>query len=413
MNKVLFYSQIKILSILTMVAFLLPAVKIGGFGMKLDLLFLIPLFFLIQVNDNTEKKNVLFRNLFILSFFIFISMYISNTLGNVNFNGIWELSFPTEFISLFSKIAVMFVFYFIGKRNVLDLKLFTNIISVVFLLALLFGFFQIIGLSLISRLSELYALSENQATGISSNNLRIYSSTGNILTWGGWSGFIFIYSLIIYKNLFIKTIMLILAFTNLLYTSSRGALIALCLSILFYFILRTLRERRFLLIFKFVFISGFFIIVLSWVSMFFFEDRIVFFIERFTFLNDAVFESGRNTQYKNISRLFLTDNWNYIFGIGKPVLDSIGLMETELFFLLFSYGLVGLILNYLFLFFVVKKAYFSIANDYSYVIIIGIFFYFIFSFGFFFLREIYAGLLFWSIIGYFLSKLKYEKVTKL
>jgi len=403
---------IKYLAFIVIFSFLLPAFKIGGFGMKPDLIFLFPLLLLVLIRDTSIKKQSFFLKIFSISFLVFISMFLSDTFGVINYGNSSGAYFPTEYIHFVNKVLILYVFYVIGKNNIISNKAFSNVITVIFFSSLIFGLFQIIGISFITGLSDKYALTENQISKISSTNLRIFSVTGNILTWAGWSGFIFLYTVIIYKNSILKWVMLLLSLVNLLFTSSRGALIALAVSLLFYFMFKVYKTRKFSNLLKYIFISFISLFIIGWASFSFFEERTILFIDRFYFLNDAIFVSGRNTQLKNIKEVFDTDIWNYFIGIGKPVIDSIDLMEIEFLFILFGYGIVGVILQYSYVLLVLKKALLGLKTIYSELIIIGVLFYLIYSAGYFFLREIYSGLLFWAIIGYFLSKIDYGKYEK-
>lgn len=409
MNKVYLYQLVRPLAILVLLSFLLPVIRIGGFGMKLDLLFVIPLLPLVLVTDSDVKRQRFFTKLFLITFLIFFLMLISDTLGSIDYEGTKGIYFPTEYVSFFTKVCILYIFYVIGTYDIIPTKTFLNIITFVFLISCLFGFAQIIQLPLVTGLSEIYASTENQVEKISREGGRIFSTTGNVLTWAGWSGFILIYSIIVYRNTLLKWSLIILSVINLLFASSRGSLIAVVVALSFYFLFNAYRTGKLYQVFRYFIISVILFVALGWISLYFFEDRVLFFIERFYSLDEAIFESGRNTQFQNVEQLFKKDTWNYILGIGKPVVDSVGLMEVEFVFILFSYGIVGLWLHYRFVYLTLREAIMVKSTVYSQIIIVGIVFYLVYSFGYFFLREIYSGLLFWSIIGYFLSKAHYEK----
>lgn len=402
------HQLIRILGLMVLFSFLFPIIKIGGFGLKPDLLVLGPLFMLVLLQDNKLRRRPLFTRIFGISFLVFISMLISDTLGNIDYGNAKGVYFPTEYVNFVTKVCVMYVFYVIGVYNIMSEKLFLNSITIVFMVALVFGLSQILGISFVTSLTEMYASTENQVLKIAGESGRIFSTTGNVLTWAGWSGFILIYSLILYKQTLVKWSMLVLSSANLLFTSSRGALIAVLVSLLIYLFYRSYKARKVYKVFKYLILFFGLFLIIGWLALYFFEERVLFFVERFYFLDEAIFESGRNTQFQNIGGLFSRDKWNYILGIGKPVVDSVGLMEVEFVFILFSYGIVGVVLHYLFVYITIFEATKS-HNRYSYIVVIGIVFYLIYSFGYFFLREIYSGLLFWSIIGYFLSRIRYEK----
>lgn len=409
MNRHYLYQIIRPLAILVLVSFLLPVIRIGGFGMKLDLLFIFPLLLMVLISDNRIKQRPFFSKVFVITLLVFISMLISDTLGSIDYGGNSGLYFPTEYVNFVTKICAMYIFYYIGSYNILSSRTFLNVTTFVFLISTLFGFAQIVGLPFITGLSEIYASTENQVDKISREGGRIFSTTGNVLTWAGWSGFIMVYSIVVYRNVFVKWTMLILSAINLLFASSRGSLIAVVAALVFYFVFNAYRSGQLHRLFKYFVVSILLLVVLSWISLYFFEERVLFFVERFYTLDDAIFESGRNTQLQNVALLFNKDIWNYFLGIGKPVVDSVGLMEVEFVFILFSYGLIGLWLHYRFVYLTFAEANRQKPTIYSQMVIVGIVFYLVYSFGYFFLREIYSGLLFWSIVGYFLAKASYEE----
>lgn len=406
-NKALFL-PIKFISLLSIFAFLTPIFNIGGFGVKLDLLLLFPLLFLVLLVDRYYKNQKFFKSIIVISILVFVSMLISNTFGQRYYGTKNGISIPTEFISFISKVLIMWVFYIIGKYNILSKKLFFNSITIVFIISLLFGLFQILKVPFVISLSELFASSDNQVLKIGDGGGRIYSITGNVLSWAGWTGFIFIYSLILHKNIFIKWLILLLSFINLLFTSSRGAIIALFISIIAYAFLMSYKKNSIFSFFKYIFISVISLIVIGWLSFYFYETRVLLFIDRFNYLNEAIYVTGRSVQFNNILQIFNTDALNYLFGLGKPIVDSIGLMEVEFLFILISYGVVGLLLQYLFVFIVGRESIKYQITNYSILILIGLLYYIIYSMGYFFLREITSGLLFWSILGYLLSRTKHE-----
>lgn len=408
-NRKDLYTPIKFLAFLSLFSFLLPIFKIGGFGMKLDLLLLFPLVVLILFIDDDVKKQPLFIKVFLLAFLVFLSMLISNTFGMKYYGNSRRLSFPTEYSSFISKILILYIFYFIGRNNIIVYEVFLKATTVVFFASLVFGLFQYLGLPFSERLTNLYATTENQVLKISTGSIRVFSVTGNVLTWAGWAGFIFIFSVLVYKNQKLKWLMLILSSLNLLFSSSRGALIAVVVTIILFVIYKSYRRKNLLFLLKYFFLSSLVVVVLGFIAFYFFENRVSFFIDRFYFLNEAVFESGRNVQLQRVGYVFNMDNLHYLFGIGKPVIDSIGLMEVEPLFLLFAYGVMGVILHYSFILIVLKKSFKAVSSVFSDVLIFGILYFLIYSFGYFFLREIYSGILFWSIIGYFLSQLDYAK----
>src|SRR5690606_33728614 len=209
----------------------------------------------------------------------------------------------------------LYIFYVIGKHNIISGNLFLNAVTCVFLVSLVFGLLQILEFSYAMALTDMYASTENQVYKISGGVSRVFSVTGNVLTWAGWSGFILIFSSFVYRNVTLKVTMIILAVANLIFTSSRGALIAVVAALLFYFFFVAYKTKKIRLFAKYILISVLSFFIIAWLSLYFFKDRVEFFLERFYFLGEAIFESGRGEQLENIKKLFDRDIWNYLFGL--------------------------------------------------------------------------------------------------
>src|SRR5690606_21860058 len=126
-----------------------------------------------------------------------------------------------------------------------------------------------------------------------------------------------------------------------------------------------------------------------------------------SYMDEALNESGRGAQREFFISFMNNDYWNYFIGIGKPALDGLGYMEMEPLFLLVAYGVIGLVLHYLLIYYSLNKV-FSIAGKdgkmFSFILGVTIF-YLIFSIGFFFMRESYSGMIYWILIGYFVGNI--------
>src|SRR5690554_4440812 len=206
---------IKYLAFIVIFSFLLPAVKIGGFGMKLDLIFLFPLLFFVLLIDNKVKTFSIFRKLGLISFLLFLNMLISGTFGFIHYEQAKGIYFPTEFIQVFNRVAVFYCFFYISYYQIINFNKFQKYCSVIFIAALLFGFLQSLDISVIREVSKLYALTETQIKGFESVNQRGFGVAGNILTWGGLSGFMFYYFYYLSESKLIRLIGCSLALINI------------------------------------------------------------------------------------------------------------------------------------------------------------------------------------------------------
>ncbi|EHO08781.1 hypothetical protein HMPREF9714_02152 [Myroides odoratimimus CCUG 12901] len=391
---------LKLLVLIIPVAFLFPSMIVGGVGFKLDLpLVLLVFFLMIVVYPKYFYDNVV-KSILSIVVIVFFSMLISDSFGNYYYSIGDYPHFPSEYIHFFSKAIAFVCFYFVTKNRFISAKLLHKIFIGVFGIGLLFGVGQVLGISLISTISKIYALSENQVYGISSVNTRIFGVSGNILSWAGISGVIFLYTFFFCKNTMLKYCMLLLSIVNVLFTASRSALIALVISLFCYFILKVILEKKYYKIINYVLSFVLAFVTLYYIGIVFFEERFVLIVERFEVLNEVMFTSGRYEQFSRINYLFTQDVFNVIFGIGKPVIDSMNLMEVEFFFIFFTYGIVGIFSQYGFIFYIVHSVKKFKATPYSYFILTSLFFFFIFSFGYFFLREIYSGIIFWCLLGF-------------
>src|SRR5690554_2812584 len=224
-NKVLF-TPIKVFSLLIIFSFLLPAFKIGGFGMKLDLILLFPLLFIVLLVDNNVRHLSIFKKLGFLTVLLFVNMLISDTFGLFYFKYEERVYFPTEFIQVFNRVAVFYCFFYIAYYQIISFANFKKYCSAMFIMALLFGLLQSFDISIIREISMLYALTDTQIKGFESVNQRGFGVAGNIITWGGLSGFMFYYFYYLSENKIFKLIGCFLAILNITLSVSRSAIIS-------------------------------------------------------------------------------------------------------------------------------------------------------------------------------------------
>jgi len=406
--------SIRIFVFLIVLSFLFPAIQLFGFGMKPDLLFLYPLFITICIVDVEVKSIKMMKEVFVIALFIFLSMLLSNTLGEYHFFSTFSIKFPTEFLQILNRVLIFYCFFVIGYNNIIKERDFKLLTSIIFIISLTFGLLQALAFQPVIQISSIFALSDNQVKGFESLNSRIFGTSGNILTWAGLCGFFFLYYFFLLKDYkWLRIVGMALSLINILYSMSRGAIIALFVTMVFSFMLRSLYEKR---ISKFV-LRMIQVLIIGYLSATIlyniFPERIDVFLTRMTNLDSEVSEVGRAAQLASVKQFFDRDMWNYLFGIGKAKLDSIGLMEVEFLFILFAYGVLGIALTYLMIFKVMSKSklLMSYNTDVSFFVICSFVFYLIFSFGYFFIKEIYSGLIFWYVTAFYFG-CTHKKIIK-
>lgn len=401
---------LKIAAILIIAAVLLPAVRFGV-SFKFDLPILLGASLLL-IEDRKIGRLPIIIQMKIVGLLIFISMLVSNNVGNLLLDELNRLFvFPTEFMQVFSRIMVFFLFLYIGYKQIIRPEQFDSIVSVVFLLALSWGVLQVMNIDVVKSISSrFYALTDLQRNVLESTRMRVFGTAGNAITWGGLSAIMFFYFYFLHnKNNTIRIVGMILALTNILFSSSRAALFAFAIVlILMQFVVPFFQQRGFKLLItltKRVLLTITISAITVGTALLLIPERIGMILLRVENTQDDLTESGRGAQLNFFTDLFYNNGEFYVVGIGKPTLDKLSFMEIEPFFLLFAYGIVGLLLHYSLVVILLGTAtkMRKFQFKYYYFIISASLFYLIFSFGFFFFREIISGLPFWWLCGYLIG----------
>jgi len=404
------HALLKAAAILIMAAVVLPAVRFGV-SFKLDLPVLLVASLLLLEERKIGRLPVIIQ-LKIVGLLIFLCMVISNNLGNVLLDELHRLLvFPTEFMQVFSRIMVFYIFLYIGYKGIIHPKRFDQIVSTIFMMALIWGMLQAVNVEIVKSVSStIYALTDLQRNVLESARMRVFGTAGNAITWGGLSALMFFYFYFLHKrHHLIKIAGIFLAIINILFSSSRAALFAfLIVLVLMQFIIPFFQQRGPKLIvtlLKRVIITTGLTISAIAAAIVLVPERIGMILLRVENTQDDLTESGRGAQMNYFLDLFADNKEYYVFGIGKPTLDKLGFMEIEPFFLVFAYGIVGLLLHYTLLAILLGSAtkMRKYSLKYYYFIIAATLFYIIFSLGFFFFREIISGLPFWWLCGYLIG----------
>ena len=381
---------------------LLPIFHIGGFGFKLDLILISILSIDLIFNSKFYLSSKISLFLITIMVLLFISMLLSDNLGILLLSSNPELYFPREYIQIFSRFSVFLICFRYSIQH--DFKF--KVVSVVFIIALIIGLLQMGDLfGLNSFFSELYSPNENQANAFMKKgiSLRIFGVAGNPISWGGFSVFIFYYFVLIERSSIRKSGAL-LSLINIFLSVSKAAILGL-LSGLLLFPLVYIIYYKFSVRKLFAYFNRFLVFsILFLTSIYFlFFQKFEFLIFRiFAFINQSERQNLRINQVVDSLDLMFTFPVSFLVGFGKPTVDRVlEYVELEPVYILVSYGMLGMLLHYVPLLFLVQKSY--ILRKYNrklaMFVPISIFSYFIFSIGFYFFRELQVGTTFWLVSG--------------
>ncbi len=410
---------LKILGILIIISVLLPSARIV-FSFKPDLPLVLAASVLLILERRVAKLPIIvyFQ---VLAVLLFMSMLLSDNIGNLTM-GVLDKIFiaPTEFMQVLSRVLVFYLFAYLGYYNVINEKLFHNTVSAVFICALAWGLLQITDIGIVKAISQKYAMSDLQLRVLESSRTRIFGTAGNAITWGGLSAFMFYYFFFLAKRLrpVVRYLAMIMSIVSVIFCSSRSALFALVISfVIIQFVIPFYKKKGkklLLALGKNITLTVVGALSIVGVALIVVPERVMMVVTRIDNTEEDLTEEGRGGQLNYFLDLFNNNEWSYLFGIGKPTVDKLSFMEMEPFFLLFAYGIVGVILHYCMVLILVRNAKkLSRFNlDAYFFIFSATIFYVIFSFGFFFFREVISGLPFWWLSGYLIGamfKLKHQQ----
>lgn len=403
---------LKIIGLLVIISVLLPSTRIV-FSFKPDLPLVLSAAVLLMLEKKVARFPVIVH-LQVLAALIFCSMMLSDNIGNLSL-GVLDRLFvvPTEFMQVLSRVLVFYLFAYIGYFNVISQKLFYKTVAGVFICALIWGMLQVTDIGIVRAISLKYALSDLQMNVLQSSRTRIFGTAGNAITWGGLSVLMFYFFFFLGRRLhpIARYLAIIFSLVNVIFCSSRSALFALAISfIIMQFIIPFYKKtgrRLMLALGRNLLLTIVCIGVILAAAFAFVPERVAMVVARIDNTEEDLTEEGRGGQLNYFLDLFNDNQLNYIFGIGKPTVDKLSFMEMEPFFLLFAYGIVGLILHYFMLLILLRNAGKLKRFDLEayFFIISTALFYVVFSFGFFFFREVISGLPFWWLSGYLIGVL--------
>lgn len=358
--------------------------------------------------------------LMILGFGVFLGIF--NSIAYLN-----TLRLPTEMFQYFKRIIIFLFAAKITRDYMSDEIKFFRPYLIMMMITLIIGIIQLFDTPLSLTLSKMYVSEEIQLEALKESTFdstRNYSITGFSTSWGGLSLFMMLtgFSFFMYSkkdlvknypfNRFFYLLVLIFGFINVVFSGSRGALLGLGVSIIFFLIDNFLRANTLVKKLK---VLSFFSISVALISIcvyYLFLDRILFIQYRNEALANA-YENGGN-RFGDIDIIFnaLGNIFWLIFGMGNAVQREMFVaygVEVEPVYLLANYGIFGVILRYgwLILIFMKARKLFTTPENYEfnfckplgYAAMIGIVGYLSFSVGYFFFQETVAGTLPWILFG--------------
>lgn len=405
---------ISFLSILIIVSVLAPNFSVGKTTtIKPDLLFVFFALPFLALFSKRVFKLPLSRSYVLIGVFLFFSMSFSDSFGKINFLDGKGFSLSIRYIYIFFKIATFILFLYVSFYNRLSYKFFVKISSIVFVLAMSWGVLQFFEIANARQISaDLYAISDGQAHGIISFN-RIFGTAPAIISWAGFCIMVFYFFFYIVSTKLFKILGASLAVFNVMGAASRSAIAALIISFVLIQLFRAVYLKRSVISLVKIIVTCLTLMIGTYTFMkLYLPDRIEYLEKRFETAEDDITVEGRGAQVDFFFSILNAEPIYYFFGLGHPVVQDLSFLEIDPAFILVCFGLVGFILHYLLIFLLVKRA-FKLRKqnqDLFLFILSSTLGYLIFSLGFFFLSELYMGLPYWWLNGFFIGYLYRQKV---
>ncbi|MCB9201509.1 MAG: hypothetical protein H6604_00460 [Flavobacteriales bacterium] len=396
---------IKILSILIITSFLFPIVKVGATTYwKPDTIFtLLSVPFVVLLWNKIKVIPFARKYLFIL-FALFLVMFFSNYFGAIYILNSSPPAFPFTFLLILNRIVVFFLFFYVGYYMISNGTVVSLYISIIFFMGLLIGLLQYFDIGGVRDLSlKLYVPQGGVQEYTFMKFGRIFGVAPAIITWAGVCIMVFYWFYFVIENRYIRLLGCSFAVINILAAASRAGIAGLLGSFILVLLFKAvIVDKKFFSLFKILI----YLIVLSVISFYlvqeYLPEQLDFIFRRFDVAEEALTTEGRGAQITFYLNILNEDPVNYFIGVGDIVIKKIGgYMEIDFFFILVSYGIIGVFLTYSLLYLLVKKSYElkEVNKNYFMFIFSSIIGYLIFSVGFYFMYELYFGLPFWWLNG--------------
>ena len=405
---------------LVLVSLFIPRLTFSGVWVGLEDLTILVLGSL-AVLVKTQRMTHLTKPLLPIVIFVSIFAFVG-TAQTLSYTG--NLSVPTELWQYVKRGIAFLMFAYVGEFS---REQSVKRIGFLFVLVLLgyqaIGFLQIVGGQFGDQISGMYARTDQQLRlATQSTNNRIFGVSGHSNSWGAFSAFSLfaIYGVLSFlRNVrYVKsvsyylllTIGVVLCLVNVYYSRSRGSMLAISFSILYFlFVLVSYKPARVAIYVPFSFLA---VAFLYW----FVSENIAvfdFIIYRFEVLIEKS-GGGRVDQILSAIRLLELPH-EYIFGVSNRVQRFFAVshgVEVEFVNILVSYGALGFFLLYfqLFLLFILFRGKPKLDGSGLSSLKVSaramILMYVIFSFGYFFYAELIVGVMPWAFFGLVYGVLK-------
>jgi len=401
----------KLLAFGVIISFLFPLIKVGSTtSVKPDWFF--TLFINIIIFFNARK--LLFQKLhitfYILFGFIVVSTIISNYLsGYYYLPAGGNFRPPVTFLLILNKISIFTFFSYLISKGYISIKETTKIVTLIFLFGLAFGVFQFFDLFGAKQFALSHFLDEGgvqEHVFLASN--RIVGTSPAVISWGGCALLLVHYFLFVEKRVLLKGVGAALAIFNVIGTASRASLFAFAVSlVLIYIIKAVVIKKNLFSVFKVIGYCILFFTISFSLAKTFIPQQVEFLEKRIDNTEEHMTDSGRGEQLNYFKAVLEQDPVGYLFGVGDSVIVNYGYLELDFAYVFVGFGILGFVLHYLLLYFLLKEAYELRQFDSNYFLFcwgstLG---YLVFSVGFYFFYELYMGLPFWWLNGLVLGEL--------
>lgn len=396
---------------------LVPHVVVSRIALGVDdalalvLLAILPLALLARRNARLAPMTVLTAYLWVA---IIVHGCLMGLAATLQYFG--QPAFPTEMWQYLKRLAFFYAAFFIASTRSGATEGAYKGLVVVLLLATLVGALQIGHGSVSQALSSLYARTDDQLEGLVGRTLatrRIYGVAGNSGAWGGFCVFVAATALplVLVRGEATRQgfwrgaawSLLILAVVNLLFSASRGPLVAFLVVLLLKAIIEvTIRGGGFRALAMWLAAAS----AMTALAFYFAIDRIALLAFRLLTLVEQ--GGGKRVDEVSIALSLLDSTPALVTGVGNSVQRAYGTsygVEVEPVYLLVNYGVIGVVCRYGLLLLVAwcalglsrhRDPWESAAGVAALLAVAG---YAIFSLGYFFFQEQYVGLLPWLLFG--------------
>jgi hypothetical protein len=408
---------------------ILPITNIGSFAMPpLYLLLPILVFLLVLFILRLKKIPPILLNISLIFLMIFSEVLLSNINGTIKKTN--DFIFPSDAIQYVARFIYIMFFAIATYKGKIKADIFIKYFLLFLNIGMLIGILQWIPWGGRELFIKLYPFRDGVEQLSQLNRpihlIRVHGMAQHATANGGLASFFFIFGYSVYKyyskHKSLSVLLIILSLTNIFASQARAGLLALGFSIfLFYIIDMHFNKRSYKS--TLYFLVGTAILLAVIIILYQKENP---FISRMIYRWEALFETkggGRIEQVKYFMSMF-SNPMDYILGLSKNSINNSDIsygVEIELVNIFLTYGVVGVILQYLLifvlLFYFYKKIKQNDMNKESLTLLIssfvGLLSYQVFSVAYFFYKEIRVGHFPWILMGVaigFYEKCKRDKI---